>query len=186
MMRMKRLFLILAAILVLGLVLFLAYRMFGNRQPDPVPTQPTNFPIASSTSDGLPSIPLMLRNGSTISVNDFTKSSLTVTDNQDPTILYLNGDPGLCQAGVSCPEGAGRGFDISFDSEASLFTVTLLKEPLGELRREAEQQLKGILGITETQMCALNYSVGTLGFVSETYGGRELGFSFCPGAVPLP
>jgi len=49
-----------------------------------------------------------------------------------------------------------------------------------------EQFMLKTLGISQQQLCALNYSVGVTRYVNEQYTAKNLGFSFCPGAVVLP
>jgi len=42
------------------------------------------------------------------------------------------------------------------------------------------------LGISEQDACRLRYSVSVPFSVNPLYSGKNLGFSFCPGATPLP
>lgn len=56
---------------------------------------------------------------------------------------------------------------------------------LGQLRIKAEKTLQNILGINKYDMCRLDYYVGTTVYVNDCYAGKNLGFSFCPGATQL-
>jgi hypothetical protein len=87
---------------------------------------------------------------------------------------------------MKCTAATSTDYNIGYDGVAKSFTIALLKEPLGNSRKEAEQFLMTTLGITQQQMCSLNYYVGTTYFVNESYDSSNLGFSFCPGAVALP
>jgi hypothetical protein len=185
-MNLKRI--ILAAI-VIGLML-IAFVLIRATKPNTEPASliPPTFPIATTSppSSVNGTFSITLRDGSSFAVSDFTKYESTLRDIHESNILYVAGDPGICQAGVSCTTESTAPYRISFNTEAQLFSVTLLSEPLGEARTQAEAQLASLLGVSPEMLCRLNYTVGTLGYVSEFYGGRELGFSFCPGSVKLP
>ena len=77
-------------------------------------------------------------------------------------------------------------FMIIYITATKYFNIELLQEPIGHSRELAEQYLKQRLGISTSEMCRLNYSIGAPSSVSGLYGGAELGFSFCPGATVLP
>lgn len=83
--------------------------------------------------------------------------------------------------------GTGEGdFDILYYPDQSAFSITLLKEPLGQTRLAAEQALRAALKLKDAQLCKLSADVGTIGSVNQAYAGRNLGLSFCPGSVKLP
>ncbi|MEA2701513.1 MAG: hypothetical protein QOE22_222 [Candidatus Parcubacteria bacterium] len=84
------------------------------------------------------------------------------------------------------PDSPGPPYLITYTKETGYFNIVLLSEPIGETRRAAEQFLKARLGLSEDEMCSINYSLGAPVWVNSTFAGVELGFSFCPGAVPLP
>lgn len=126
-------------------------------------------------------------NGSSIPVRDFIHNGVTEEDVVNPNTYFIAGSADYCTADGVCPGGAETDrYTITYSKEDDWFSVLLNKEPLGEVRREAETYLLTQLGITEQQACALNYQVATLSYVSQYYADRELRFSFCPGAVPLP
>ena len=77
-------------------------------------------------------------------------------------------------------------FDILYYEPESRLVVNLLEEPLGESRAAAELYIVNSLGLSPEVVCTLNTRVLTSRFVSNFYADQELGFSFCPGAVPLP
>ena len=108
-------------------------------------------------------------------------------DIQNPGSYILAGSAGYCLADGTCPHGASTDeFNISYNSASSFFNIVLLKEPLGATRVATEQFLGDRLGLSEQDMCVLNYFVGTPYYVSENFSGKNLGFSFCPGATTLP
>jgi len=64
-------------------------------------------------------------------------------------------------------------------------TVSLLDINMGYARSRAEQALIKKLELPTNELCSLMIRVTAPRFVSELYSGRELGLSFCPGAVAL-
>lgn len=65
------------------------------------------------------------------------------------------------------------------------FQIVLEEQPIGKVRRQAEAEFLSMTGLTESQACALRYQVVAPLSVDNTYGGSNLGFSFCPGSVTL-
>ncbi len=74
---------------------------------------------------------------------------------------------------------------ISYMPATHYFNIVLLQEPIGEVRKLAEQYLMSRLDLTQDEMCRLNYSVGVPNSVSQLYAGSDLRFSFCSGATTL-
>lgn len=74
---------------------------------------------------------------------------------------------------------------ISYYERSQTFLITLMKTPLGETRRQVEEVILTELGIDEAAACQLKHDVGTPSMVSREYAGKNLRFSFCPGAVQL-
>ena len=178
---MKRVALVLT---ILGLLLLIAVGAYlllvrdieGEPEPGPAGSDPFGFlPGASGSNDD--TLPLTLDDGSTVSVPDFTAS------NQPD---WAGESSGYQVAG-----DADGDFLITyipadqFGSQAQ-FLISLLQEPLGEVRRRAESALKVRLGISEQELCGLDAQVWTGSDVNETYAGYDLGLSFCPGATVLP
>ncbi len=75
---------------------------------------------------------------------------------------------------------------IQYIDATQYFSITLQHEPLSATRQQAERYLLAHLGISPGQMCKLKFNVDVPRWVDRTYASRNLGFSFCPGAVPLP
>lgn len=116
------------------------------------------------------------QNGAAIPISDFIHASGTVADpnNQGQYFLKNTG-----QVKSAAP------YNILYVAADQSFTVALIEEPIGSARLEAEAALEASLGITETQMCNLRYAVLVPASVNTYYSGRNLGFSFCPGAEAL-
>ena len=128
----------------------------------------TNLPVIGEVSvDG--KMETTLQNGQTIRVNDIT--ALT-NDLGDGTYAFVGG-----------LEEIDPSFTLSYFGVYDFYQVSINAEPIAEVREEAEQELQAILGVSEETMCQLQHSVMTSVYVNSTYGGVELGFSFCPGSV---
>lgn len=118
-------------------------------------------------------------NGSgSISVKDFKSDPDTKVDTNNKGHYYLSG--GLDPTAEDAP------FSILYVDSDQSFNITLLKEPLGDYRKLAEQELMAKLGTSMEEMCGLRYWVSVPTWVNKTYSTKNLGFSFCPGAVQLP
>ena len=121
-----------------------------------------------------------------MTVKDFLHNKETVPDTVNPGYFYLAGSIGYCLGDGSCPSGyKTNDFSISFHNADGAFTIELLAEPIAAARAEAELFLLDRLGISQAQMCLLNYWVGVPDSVNATFAGKNLGFSFCPGATQL-
>jgi hypothetical protein len=125
--------------------------------------------------------------GGQVATLNFIDNDITVKDPANEGNYYLAGSSGYCFEDGTCPSAGDPGFNIVYFSQEGSFAISLNREPLGEVRRDAEQYLRNMLGISETQMCSLNYYISTTVYVNSRYGSMgNLGFSFCPGAVALP
>ena len=142
--------------------------------PD-APQQDTNQ--ASTTPYAPRTVPIPLANGGTVMVKDFSVTAIPDKDNKG--ISYLAGEDA---GGVI----AGTPYVIEFISSDYSFTIALMQEPLGSTRKQAEGDLMKQLGISTQEMCVLRYVVLVPFDISAQYAGKNLGFSFCPGATRLP
>lgn len=143
----------------------------------------------ASTSTGsqtAPSISIDTQAGSA-TVLDFIHNGVTWADAENQGSYLLAGSAGYCLSNGTCPGGASTtDFSISYNSSTSFFNIVLLTEPISRARSEAELFLESQLGIQPQALCTLKYFVGTPYYVNTFYAGKNLGFSFCPGATVLP
>ncbi len=124
--------------------------------------------------------------GGEITTLDFINNGVTVEDVQNPGEYYLAGDVGYCLEDGTCPASAPSDeYVIGYNSKDTAFII-VLKEPLGQAREHAGSFLQETLGITKEKMCELKYYISTTSYINEQYAGKNLLFSFCPGAVVLP
>lgn len=114
---------------------------------------------------------------------DFINDPTTYKDPINLGYYYLNYQANYS---ASTTVSGNRSYMIEYISATQYFNIELLQEPIGPIRVEAEQYLMSRLGISQSEMCKLNYSIGTTNRVNSRYAGLNLGFSFCPGAVALP
>lgn len=115
------------------------------------------------------------------SLKDILKDPETKSDPVNPGHYYIGVAP---DATVDAPVDAP--FIIEYIASTKFYNIALLREPLREVRSQAEQYLMERLGATQDDMCELSYMVSVSGSVSSAYTSTSLGFSFCPGAVQLP
>ncbi len=180
---MKKILSIIAFLVLLSLLAIFGF-FFFSKSSTPVSTSPVQFPSSGSTSTGAggssagssagKTITVPARGtGSPITVADFIHNGVTVPDPSNVGNYYLTS--------FSSTEYA-----ISYNSSTQFFTIALEQEPIGQARRDAEQALQQALGISSSQLCNLNYYLGTDDHTNSTYAGKNLGFSFCPGATLLP
>ena len=166
-------------VIVLAVVILVFIRP-GNNTPASVTSNGVNFPIAGTRTTttplpagSAPTMTVVSKGGTGVVVNDFIHASSAVPDTANPGQYYLTGS-------------STGGFIIKYTESGQSFIIALTEEPLGQTRANAEQSLMRTLGISQDQMCALNYYLGTDVYTSGFYGGKNLGFSFCPGATQLP
>jgi len=179
-----------ASILIIALVLIAgAGYLFFSITPSTTPVQvqttslpvadnsvsldSSNFPAGTVVTSGSLSVPTTIDDKSII-IRDFTGDASTTQDATDPQLFYLVG-----QATTSP-------FSISYTTATHLFVVTLNKEPLGTIRGDAEQFLLEALAVQPTDVCLLATDVVAASGTNPLYEGKNLGFSFCPGATQLP
>jgi hypothetical protein len=178
----QKVIIIISAVIILLVIIGLALFFIGQNtsSTNSVATSSNPFGTAGNTSPSNTStgytnsstLVVTLKNGSNVTVPDFTKQ------NQPST---ANAESGYQVAGSNTGD-----YQILYFPQNSGFLVSLFVEPLGSTRLEAEAALRKQLGLTDTQLCALTIEVRTTVDVNQTYAGRDLGLSFCPGAVPLP
>lgn len=196
----KILIISIGAVIVIGFFV-LAYQLTGP----PRAQTPTSGPAAGQNA-GLPVVNSVMQNiatttvtsgfaqgtvmtvagasGETIQTVNFINDPATVKDPINSSYYYLG-----YHVSESVPDPTANDnppYTITYISETQYFNIALLQEPIGTVRKDAQQYLMAHLGISQDQMCRLNYMVSVPNRVNFQFSGRNLGFSFCPGATPLP
>jgi hypothetical protein len=169
------------------------FSLASKKAPTPVPQQNTSLPsagtatpVASTTVQGTPGI-VVDAGGTGVVATDFIHNRVTLKDEANPGGYLLAGNFGYCYPDIGrCQAGPEVPYSVYFDTVYQTFTITLIREPIGQARLDAEAFLERTLGLRKDQLCALNYSVNVTRYVNEQFTGRNLGFSFCPGAAVLP
>ncbi len=123
-------------------------------------------------------------NGVFVRVTNFLKDPATVQDPINAGLYYLGYH--INEGFPDATATANPPYIIEYISATQYFSIALLQEPIGTVRAVAEQYLIEHLGITQSQMCQLNYTLSVPNSVNSQYAGKDLGFSFCPGATVLP
>ena len=192
---MKKLFWILGGLVLSG-IFAAAYTFIVSPRisvPETQPAQSVGFPVAGSvpvdttvTQTQQSSMTLEGVGGQFISTVDFIADPMTVKDPSNPGYYYLGYHYRANEGVVDATATDNPPYIIEYIAETHYFNISLLSEPIGELRQEAEQYLMTRLGITQDQMCQLDYMVSVPDRVNSYYSGKSLGFSFCQGATALP
>jgi hypothetical protein len=184
-------------VLVLALFGFIAFWAFVGFGPETVTTNspgggsatlPTSGYVSVSTpgnsTQGQPSTTIAGSGGTVISTNDFLNASTT---GEYPTAGYFYlGYHTPDTRVVDTTATSNPPYLIGYIAATQYFGIELLSEPIGTTRATAEQFLMANLGISQSQMCQLSYMVAVPNSVNSQFAGKNLGFSFCPGATPLP
>ncbi len=173
----------LVVIVGLGVYAFLLFGMQGSNAPSATPSD-GGFPIdrgpgvtPNSQSGTGTGASVSTVTGNQLSVNDFKNDPATIADSNNAGHYYLSG--GVDAGNSNAP------YSILYVEADQSFSITLLEEPLADTRIKAETELMQRLGVIQSGMCSLRYVVSTPYWVNEIYAGKNLGFSFCPGATPL-
>jgi hypothetical protein len=177
--------LVLVIVAVIG-GLLLVNKTNSNQTVTPPP--PNSFPESTSTNESSGQIVSNSESNQTVSVTNGGTPITTRNFLNDPGVIHNpNNTPDYdILVGTSDPSAPNPPYEIDYSAKDQSFGITLYKEPLGQYRIEAENDLMKRLGITQTQMCNINYIVATGPGINDTYAGKNLGFSFCPGATALP
>lgn len=122
--------------------------------------------------------------GNVVQTNNFMADPTTIKDPFNSDSYYLDGRSSEEVSNLTTPTSSH--FIIEYISSTQYFNIALMQEPIGPVRGEMERYLMTKLGLTQNQMCQLNYMVSVPNRVNSQYSGINLGFSFCPGAVVLP
>ncbi len=150
----------------------------------------TSVPVSgtsASSADQPKSITVGTSDGGAIATNDFIHNGVTIADAANAGRYLLAGNLGYCVTDPQrCQAASSTDFIVYYDSAQQSFAIALTEEPLGQARLDMEQFMLATLGITQQQMCSLNYYVGTSSGINAIYASKNLGFSFCPGATVLP
>ena len=165
-----------ALAVLIGMVIVVLYFTRSNTVPS-VPLDPFGNTVLPGGVSTVVQIPIRTSSGAVVSVPNFLQGHEAM---ELPNGKYYS---------IYGPEYSSEGFTfaITYAEPASEFLVTLLSEPIGVARSEAERYLKGMLTLTEEELCGLNIAVTVTPNINEAYSQYEnLGLSFCSRAVKLP
>lgn len=121
---------------------------------------------------------LTTRGGEVISVPDFTFNHPRVDlENTEITLVLVSQNADKTEMDPS--------YGIVYSTDSS-FTIGLFSEPLGAARLRAEDRLRALVPVPDDILCQLPISVAVPDTIQPMYKGKDVGLSFCPGAVQLP
>lgn len=153
----------------------------------PVSGSVTSNPSSSASPEPIQTMSLATQSGSSVVAQDFIHNGATIPDTSNAGRYLLAGSLGYCPSNATqCQAAPAADFNVYYNSAPQSFTIALTQEPIGQARLHMEQFLLPTLGLTQVQLCTLNYYVGVTTYVNPQYAGENLGFSFCPGATVLP
>lgn len=202
----KKFLTVIVVLVIITAIIFFVLQFIGGKNQDQTPAQHSGN-NASTTGSGTWSngnvdqnpfgngnqetgggqgatqqtILLNTSSGGSVTARNFIADRDLVRDTINTQQTYLNNyDPTVITGPSVQPT-----FIISYTPSTQYFNIVLNSEPIGNARAQAEQYLMNKLGLTQEQICSLNYMVSVPGYVNKYYSGESLGFSFCPGSVPL-
>lgn len=164
--------------LFLGLGTFISIFITPNvlNEPEERTTLPLNnfeYDLEGAVID------LQLNSGSVI-VRNFLNDTSVISDPINPGHFYLGNyvDPKI-------DSFATVSYVIEYIAKTQYFNIMLLAEPIAESRLAAEAHLVQQLDVDENTICEIKYMVSVPNRVNSILSGKNLGFSFCEGSVPL-
>jgi hypothetical protein len=166
---------IIIAAIVLGTAWFFIVRNTFFAENEKIDEPYNTLPEQPSVEDDATKISLSNSVGGSTVVSNFLATDEAVPDQNNAGYYSL----GYTFASDTVP------YVIQYIEETDQFTITLMQEPLGETRRQAEMYLQSVLGIDEQRLCDLKYTVSVPWIVNEYFAGYSFGFSFCEGAIEL-
>lgn len=184
----KTLLIPIVLLVILGATVY--YLVFWETgEPDtslPFANSPSNTVFPSGTSpvienNGDPTLRVARDDGETLEVRNFLSDSDVVEDTYSPGTYYLGNHfaEDASEPQVEPP------YVISYFEDSGVFAVGIYKEPIAESRELAASFLMRKLNLSAEDLCTLNVQVTVPHWVNEFLAGQDLGFSFCPGSVPL-
>lgn len=160
---------------------------------DSTPQETTNIQTPTTTvapgsggtqTSAESSFSLPISGGGVIKTQDFLNNQATTKDPLNAGYYYLGYH--LNEGVPDSTASKNPPYVIEYIEATHYFNIGLLQEPVKASRQQAEQYLMSTLGVSQAQMCQLNYMVAVPYSINQAYAGTSLGFSFCPGAVTLP
>jgi len=152
-----------------------AWQFYSVREPEEVADAPK---LASVPRDSGASVLLKTRDGKNVTVPDFTYTHPSVTY-EETGLIYVF----LTQTDDLVEKDSRYG--IAYGSD-STFIIALLTPPLSESRAAAEAAFKDFVPLPDSVLCSLAVTVQVTDTIESPYAGKNVGLSFCPGALALP
>ncbi len=191
----KILIVVIGVLVAAGVSVFLVFKLFfatGAPIPTNTNTYNSNTSPNNTTSVTSPGQPVL---GNTYSLATASGGTIQTKDFKNDPEAGQYPASGYYYLGIHAPvDGASTAnvtaienppYTILYIDSTQYFNITILQEPLGEVRQDAEKYLMEHLGVTQIQMCSLKYIISVPNSVNQIYSSKNIGFSFCSGAVQL-
>jgi len=186
----KKIIILIGSIGFILVLFFIAYWISSSyRNTDTTDTPNGNGVVTpgtnnSSTTPQANTILIQTSAGGYLRTRDFINDPLTAKDPINASYYYLGYHVYI---GVTDPTATENPpYIIEYLNSTQYFNIALLQEPIGAVRVDAQKYLMTHLGVAENQLCRLKYTVSVPARVNSQFAGKNLGFSFCPGATALP
>ncbi len=181
----------LVLLILISSVLF--YSLFLSPETEPEPSlggSPfeggpiINFPQGGGPTTGVEPAPETMTFpvksvSGTLLVRDFMSDD-GVWTSADGTYVVIEGT----ESATGTTDGVP--YEIVYFPEDKGLLVSILAEPIGEVRRDATYALLTKLGIDLPELCTLVAQVTVPRGINDFYLGMNLGFPGCPGATEFP
>jgi hypothetical protein len=183
----KILIILICAVAGLGIVGLIVYMQIIRSAPTPTQNTPsTNIPGQNTTVTVIPkptASTTQNQDGPTLLIEDSVGGTLVIKNiKKDPALIADTVNPGYYFFGTT---SSAVPYIIVYIDATNYFNIVLNEEPLRNVREKAQKYLQEKLDLTEAELCKLKYMVSVPYSVNQEFSSVSLGFSFCPGAIPL-
>lgn len=163
---------------VVALVLGVGVIAWVLSQAKPEPSSASQVRTATTTPrESGATVVIQTRDNKVITVPDFTYGHPSL-DVEDTGMTYVY----VTQNDDTTEQDARYG--IAYASDSTII-IGLLAAPFAEARTAAESKLRVLIPVPDDILCTLKVTVAVPDTMEPRYAGKNVGLSFCPGAVPL-
>lgn len=175
-------------LLTIGMVLVIVFLVAGivatlkkpSDSNEPIQQPGTQFPAGGTTDISGDTFMVKTQSGSVVEVKNFLVSDTTIPDMENEGYFYLGNLFPVEETDNQPP------YVITYIEDTQFFNVTLLSTPLYASQQQAELYLKSVLGISDSDMCNLQYTLSVPAYIDEAASGIDYRFSFCSDSTPIP
>lgn len=165
-----KLYALIASIVIIAAAF--VYFLFGGREENvPLDAEPTEEVLDSSS--GIP-----------IQFEKFPKGDLLSIGTPQGTVTLKNFYKEVkAQEGDTVLLQRTQNYEIAYDAADSSFWMRIIKQPIQEVRRKAEEDLLVLLGVDRKDACKLKVSWSPSREIDPKNSGKSFPLSFCSGGI---